>query len=707
MGKKPKRYQLKDFKKEAEELSQEDYQELAEALHYHGRLYYTSDEPVISDEEYDAMMRLLIATEELHPEWKLPDTPSGKVGGEIKKEFPEAVHDPPMLSLDNITEVSELEEFEKRILRALGDEAPAGDLFAGASELIYHGELKYDGLAVELVYEKGILTVGSTRGNGRVGEEITHNIKTVKNVPLRLSEGAPEYISIRGEVVMPLAAFESLNEKLRSQEKKEFANPRNAAAGTMRQQDSSIAASRELFFFPYAVGRVVESKTSGEKNRLPEKQSLLVAEYLPSLGFQVSEHRVRGAIGKISELYEEVEKLRSELPFDIDGLVVKLDDMTLWEGLGATSKFPRYATAFKFAGKSGITELLEITYQLGRTGIVTPVAQLAPINVGGVMIRRASLHNIDELQRLDIHIHDKVEVMRAGDVIPKVVGVVEKAPKATRRGPEFPEKCPSCSQKLVAEDVYIRCVNLECPDKQVAALRYFVSRDSLDIEGVGAEWVEKLYRLGIIRDAADLFRLKAEDLNDIEGMGDISRANMLASIDQRRKVEFELFLRALGISNVGGRAAELLAQNFPSIEELKKAEPEAMVQIHEIGPTIAESVTAYFSDPKNLAFLEKLFASGFELIYPEKISGAGEFTGKSFVFTGTLEKLGRSEAQKLVKKLGAKASSSVSKKTDYLIYGESAGSKLDKAKELGVETLTEKEFFEMLEQKGIDPEEIL
>ena len=686
-----KKLHLIDFPQAWQDYTRQDYALLVEALQFHGHQYYTLDDPQISDLEYDKMYRLLIDIEKHHNDWKLPDSPSLKVGGEVRKIFESVIHDPPMMSLDNITEEPQLMEFNERVLKSLKT------AIKNDEKILYHGEPKFDGLAIDLIYKQGILFSGSTRGDGETGEDITHNIRTVNNIPLKLMTNEPPgFISIRGECVMKFAAFEALNRELEEQGKKLFANPRNAAAGSLRQQDSKITASRDLYFFPYSVGKVEESSNSLQKNPCPESQSDLYKFYFPALGFKVSPEIKSGTIIDMASHFQYIRERRSLLEFDIDGIVIKVDDTSLWPSLGMTSKYPRYAIAYKFPARAAITRLVDVSFQTGRTGIVTPVAHLEPVNVGGVMIRRASLHNMREIERLNIRIGDTVEVIRAGDVIPKVESLV-KSDGENSRNISAPENCPECHEKLVAEDIFLRCINRYCRGRKVAALKYFASKDGLDIDGLGAEWIEKLYDLKKISDIGDIFHLDEESLSGIDGMGEILRRNMLESIAAKNKVSFEIFLKSLGIPNVGAHISEILASEYQTMDELVSANEEELNGIHEIGPVIAASVCEYFHDDENRRSIEKLMQSGFSITVPDiKSEKDLPLRGEIFVFTGTLQSMKRDEAQKLVKKLGARTASAISASTTYLVYGENAGSKLKKADNTGTKKIPEQEFLELV-----------
>lgn len=660
-----------------------DYAQLIDELYYHNRRYYLEDEPEISDAEYDDLMRLLKEVEALHPDWLRPDSPSLKVGGEVRADFAEVKHDPPMMSLDNAMNVAELRAFHDRLVKA------------GLAEPIYHIEPKFDGLAIDLVYENGVLTVGSTRGDGETGEDITHNVRTVANIPLRLAlDKPPKRLSIRGEVIIKLADFHKLNEQQAKDGKKLFANPRNTAAGALRQQDSNEARNKKLSFFPYTLAHSPEvQKYFGKDMRT---QEAIWNKVFPALGFKISAYHRTADIEGIIAYYEEMTAKRADVEYDLDGLVVKLNDTTEWENFGATTKAPRWAIALKFPARSGITKLERVVYQVGRTGVITPVAELTPINLGGVMVSRASLHNADEIERLDLHEGDYVEVVRSGDVIPKVVGAKpeQRVKKAKRIA--FIKKCPSCGKALEREDVFFRCVNAACPEMNEAYLQFFVSKNGLDIESLGSEWVAKLYQNKVIADYADLFAVTKEDLLQFEGMGEILATKILQSIDTRRQVPFTKLLTAVGIPNVGEHVASILAEHFEGPDALAQASLEELTQIHEIGPGTAASVQAWFADKVNTSRLKKLQKNGVEILRAKRQRVSDVFAGKTFVFTGALSQFTRESAEEAVKARGGRAASSVSKKTDFVVVGADAGSKAQKAKELGVTILSEDEFAQML-----------
>lgn len=679
---KPKCIYPKEFPIQAKDFDKKKYLLLIDALNYHGYLYYTQDQPLIDDSQYDALYKLLKQIEEWQPSWVSQYSPSLKTGGEIKKKFEEVEHLPPMLSLDNIENFAELQDFQARLAKLLKDEK---------QEFVFHAEPKFDGIAVELIYENGKFLRGSTRGNGVIGEDISHNLKTVNNIPLYLKKPFPSFVSVRGECVMPILSFKNLNIQLEQEGKKIFANPRNAAAGTLRQQDSSIAAQRNLFFFPYVLGEV-----SNEIN-LPVWQSDIWEQFFPSIGFAVSHLQTTGNLPEVEKFYLDVFAKRYALAYDLDGIVVKCNDTRLWQKLGNTSKFPRYAVAYKFPAQEAVTRLTDVSFQVGRTGIVTPVAHLDAVNIGGVMVQRATLHNADEMERLGLLLPCLVEVKRAGDVIPKVVRRIKNSKeKETSKPVQFPKQCPSCQSDLVQEDVFIRCINEECPDKKMALLKYQVSRAVLDIDGLGDEWIETFFHLGLVKNLSDLFFLTVKDLSDIEGMGDILPNKILQSIASRKKISLATFILALGIMGIGPKAAKTVASEFGNIANIQNASQEEFEALPDIGPISAKALYSYFRNPIYNKEIERLLSQIQEWEAEETVQANERFANKTFVFTGKLLQMERSHAETLVESLGAKASSSVSKKTSYVVCGEKAGSKEKKAKELGLTILSEQQFLDML-----------
>lgn len=689
---------FKDFP-QADNFSQKLYQSLIATLRYHGYLYYTQDDPLVSDQEYDLLYKLLLQVEKQNPSWRSPNSPSLKTGGEIRKEFPPAPHNPPMLSLDNADNFLELQEFETRLKKLLQNSPWQKE------KCLYHAEPKFDGIAVELIYQNGNFVNGSTRGNGEVGEDITHNLRTVKNIPLQLTAPFPQQVSIRGECVMPLPAFTKLNENLKKQDGKPFANPRNAAAGSLRQQNSAITAERNLYFFPYALGGINGSDAARFEYA---RQSLLWNDFFTTLGFAVSPLEATGSLQEIEKFYQETFAKRHLLRYDLDGVVVKYDNLAAWQTLGETAKSPRYAIAYKFPAQVGITRLTQVSFQVGRTGVITPVAHLDPISIGGVVVQRASLHNIAELERLQIVLPCLVKVKRAGDVIPKVMERVQETDinthKIKEENPEekqeviFPQNCPSCGKPLQQEEVFIRCVNPECSAKRLALLKYQVSRAALDMESLGEEWIEKLFSLKIIQTLSDIYALQEKDLLGLEGMGEILRTKILASIAARKKISFSTFLLSLGIRGIGPKSAKTVAQEFDDYLALQKTDLQTLQSLPDIGPVLAESLLSYFQDKKSLEEIAKTLANGVVIVKEKKADRHTEniFAQKIFVFTGTLQNLQRAQAQNLVETLGGKASGSVSSKTNYVVCGEKAGSKERKALQLGVAVLSEDDFLAML-----------
>ena len=681
---------MSNFSEQIKNIVNKDYLNLVKTLQRHEHLYYVQDSPEISDYEYDEMLKLLINIEKEHPDWQVNDSPSLKVGGEIKEEFSKVPHEPSMMSLDNATNWGELLAFDQRIKKQLQTK----------EEQIYHAEPKFDGLGIELIYEEGRLQIGSTRGNGKMGEDITHNIRTIRNVPLRLMlMHPPSYISIRGECILPNSEFTKINQAMKNNNQKLYANPRNVASGTLRQKDSRVTAKRGIKFFPYSIGNITESQQSLSLNPSPLRQKELYTDYLPKLGFAISKMTQHGVLSSISTLYEQLSKERSQLDFDIDGLVIKLDDFSQWDRLGVTSKAPRYAIALKFSSHSAFTKINKIAFQVGRTGVITPIAQLNPINIGGVIVKKANLHNASEIKKLAIQINDLVEVERAGDVIPKVTKREKKA--LNRRAIRFPRKCPSCQGKIIKEKVYHKCVNSSCDEKNIATLKYIVSKNNFDIEGLGQEWIAKLYHNNLIRDIADIFTLKISDIEALEGMGNILPKKIISAIHSKRIVKYPVFIRSLGISNVGSQSAEVIAKEFSPIENLIKASKEEIQNIHTIGETVADSIVTYFSNDDKQKMLTRLFSTGFTIDYVSDVHSnmiANFFYNKSFVFTGHLNQMTRSQAQEKVLKMGGKIISSVSKQTDYLVSGEKSGSKRKKAEKLGIFILTEEDFHKELEK---------
>jgi len=656
--------------------------ELAKQLHHHSHCYYVLDRPEVSDAEYDALFRELLELEKAHPELVSSDSPSQRVGAPPLDKFESVRHNLPMLSLGNALNADEMREFDARTRRFLGSDA----------QIEYACELKLDGLAVELVYRDGVLEVGSTRGDGVSGENISENLRTIPSIPLRLVGEAPELVEVRGEVYIDLDDFQRLNRQREEEGLAVFANPRNAAAGSLRQLDSRETARRPLKIFCYGSGEI-----SGDE--APSQQALL--EQLAGWGLRVNlaETRVVKGIEPVIDWYLELIERREQLPYEIDGVVVKVNSRDLQRELGEKTRTPRWAIAFKFPPRQAITTVDDVLLQVGRTGAITPVAALAPVEVSGVMVSRASLHNWDEIERLDLRIGDTVVVERAGDVIPDVVKVLTEKRDGSEREVPLPATCPECDAPVarLEGEVVPRCQGLACPAQLKESLKHFASRNAMDIDGMGDRYIDQMLRLGLVSSVADLYTLTRNDLFRFERMGEKLADKLLAAIDASKQRPLHRFLFGLGIRNVGAHLAKLLAQQFGSLEQLSRASADDLLAIHEVGPQVAESVTAFFASDKNRSILAALAAAGVRPQEAEKIAG-GPWSGKTFVFTGSLEQFGRKEAKELVERHGGRASGSVSKKTDYVIAGSEAGSKLEKARELGVPVLSEDEFRTMLEE---------
>ena len=658
-------------------------------LEHHNRCYYELDAPEISDVEYDALFRELQQIEAERPDLLTPDSPTLRVGGKPLARFSQVRHRMPMLSLENALQEDEIRSFEQRIrsLLALPD----------AVVLQYQCEPKMDGLAVELVYQDGLLVQASTRGDGEVGEEVTANIRTIRNVPLRLiGDNLPALLEVRGEVYLPLAAFQQLNQQREEEGEAPFANPRNAAAGSIRQLDPAVVARRPLAMVCYGVG-VLEAGARG-KGQMVKSQTELI-EQLAAWGLPVSDQaRQVTSIEHAVACFQDLQQRRDSLPYEIDGMVIKVDDLRLQQELGEKSRSPRWAIACKFPPRQATTRINEIILSVGRTGVITPVANLEPVELSGVTVSRATLHNWDEIRRKDIRVGDHVIVERAGDVIPAVVKVLlDQRSGAEQELPE-PGLCPVCGSKAAREagEVAVRCQGgLACPPQLAESIIHFASRDAMDIDGLGSKYIEQLISLGLVKDSADLYRLTRDDLMQFERMGDKLAENLLAAIAASKQQELSRFIFALGIRHVGERTARTLAERFGSIDNLQAATLEELTSIRDVGPTVAVSIRSFFDAPANQAVLQRLKAAGVAPTVEEKRVG-GRLAGLTFVFTGTLANLGRDEAKKLVESEGANVTGSVSKKTDYVVAGSEAGSKLEKARALGISVLSEDELLEML-----------
>jgi DNA ligase (NAD+) len=642
--------------------------------------YYALAQPTLSDAEYDRLFRELLELEAAHPEWVGADSPTQRVGGAPVAGFAPVAHAIPMLSLANSASVAEVEAFDARLRKLLEAEGP----------LAYTAEPKYDGVAVELRYEGGRLAVGSTRGDGQTGEDVTHTLRGVRSIPLRLRDGAPELLEVRGEVFMPLAEFARVNRELLARGEEPFANPRNCTAGTLRQLDPRDAAERRLEMFAYGVGLGAES--------LDATRFAAQRERLRELGLRIdTRFRECRGIAEAVAFHAVLEAERDRLPYEIDGTVIKLDDLTLRELAGELARSPRWATAFKFPPRQETTRVREIRAYVGRTGALTPVAVLEPVRIGGVTVAHASLHNQDEIDRLDVREGDTVFVERAGDVIPKIVKVVQERRPAGARAWRLPAHCPVCGSGVLRGEgeAATRCPNLECPAQVKERLRHFASRGALDVEGLGEKLVDQLVERGLARRPPDLFRLERDTLAGLERMAERSAQNVLDALERAREVPAGRFLYALGIRHVGERVAELLAQAFPDLGDLAKASAEELEAVDEIGPIIARAVREYLDDPANRAEFDALRALLRIRAPAPRPAGPGPLAGKTFVITGRLS-APRDELERRILAAGGRVRPSVSSRTDYLVCGEKPGTKRDKAEELGIPILDEAGLEELL-----------
>ncbi len=661
--------------------------ELRKRIHYHNYRYYVLDSPEISDAEYDRLFRQLQALEQAHPELVTPDSPTQRVGAKPLEGFGEFRHSVPMTSMDNAFDDAELHEWDRRVRQGLGVK----------DDVIYTAEPKFDGVSVSLRYESGVLRRAGTRGDGTVGEDVTAGIRTIKTVPLRLQgKGWPRVLEVRGEVVIRKRDFERLNSERLQQGEVVFANPRNAAAGSLRQLDPRVTASRPLSFFPWGLGEF--SGAIGARYSH-------VAKRFKQWGFRVSEllrvvHGVEGCL----TYYRDILERRASLPFEIDGVVYKVDDLAARERLGYTARAPRWAVAHKLPAHEETTVVEDIFASVGRTGVVTPVAVLRPVQVSGVTVSRATLHNEDELHRKDVRVGDTVLVRRAGDVIPEVVSVVlSKRPKRTRRF-KMPKACPVCGSEVVRMkgEAAARCTGgLFCPAQRREALRHFASRRAMDIEGLGDKLVQQLDDQGLVHDLADLYRLKPADLAKLERMGEKSAENLIAQLDKSKRTTLARFLYALGIREVGDATARALARHFGSLKKIMHASVDHLQQVPDVGPVVAEHIRAFFREKHNRDVIKKLEQAG---VRPAEVQVGTRkqlpLRDKTFVLTGTLSSMTREEATTQLHSLGAKVVGSVSKKTNYVVVGVDPGSKAIKATELGIPKLDEEQFLELIKRRA-------
>lgn len=660
-------------------------EELRAELRHHEHLYYVLDAPEITDAQYDALMQELRALEDAHPELVTPDSPTQRVGGRPKEGFAKVPHSRPMLSLDNAYSEGELREWDQRVRATLG-----------AGPVHYICELKLDGMSLALTYEQARLARGVTRGDGAIGEDVTTNVRTVRSVPLGIAPeklqaaGLPEDFEVRGEVMMPLAAFRKLNEEREEQGLSPAANPRNAAAGTIRTLDPDIVAQRRLDFYAYFALK------DGE-NFFPRQSVALHA--LATAGFRVEQHhKVVSGMDAAIEWTMQAESLREALPYEIDGVVIKVDEVSQQQRLGFTGRAPRWAIAYKFAARAAVTQVEDIVVQVGRTGKLTPVAVLTPVAIGGTTVGRATLHNAEEIARLGLEIGDHVLVERGGDVIPKVVEVVREKRPAHTRPFQFPTHCPECGSAVVRTEGEVdhRCVNANCPARLREALLHFAARGVMNIEGLGEALVTQLTGRGLVRSIADIYELDEATLLTLERVGQKSARSLLEEVKRSRQAPLDRVLLGLGIRFVGARTAELLAEHFGTMDALMAADREALERVPDVGPQVSAAVRAFFAEPANRQLVERLRRAGlnFTAAIKEK---SEKLAGKSFVLTGTLPHMTREEAKERIERAGGRVIGSVSKKTSYVVAGDDAGSKLDKARALGVPVLDEAGLLQLME----------
>jgi DNA ligase (NAD+) len=676
---------------EGKEAVNKYIEDLRKKIHYHNYRYYVLNEPEISDAEYDRLFKELEELESKYPELVTPDSPTQRVGANPLEEFGAYEHSIPLLSLNSVSAQSEVRDFDERVRKFLG---------GVEEEIEYVVEPKIDGLAMELVYENGVLSVGSTRGDGKTGEEITQNLRTIKTIPLRIFSDADApplpLLEVRGEVFMPVSKFKELNEELGGKGEKMFANPRNAAAGSVRQLDPKVTAYRPLDFFAYGVG-IAEGKEFSTQWG--------VLDYLRRIGFKISPVIRRfKEFEDVIKYHEEVKAKRDELDYEIDGIVVKVNSIEQQDRLGTISRSPRWALAYKFPAREEFTRVKDIVVQVGRTGALTPVAVLEPVPIGGATIRRATLHNEDELRRKDVRIGDTVVVERAGDVIPEVVSVIKSKRTGTEKEFRMPDRCPVCGAEVMKEGPIVRCIGVSCVAQLKERIKHFASLRALNIEGLGEKVIEQLVDRKMVSDATDLFFLTKSDLLKLERMGDKLAQNILDALEKSKHTTFFRLIHALGIRHVGEHTASLLADKFRDLESLRNAGYDDLISIPEIGPEVAKSILLFFEQGSTKELLDKLERAG--VSYEKKEVGVAEeavrkvLEGKTFVFTGRIA-MPREEAKGIVERLGGKAASSVSKRTDYVVAGEEAGSKLDTAVRLGVKIIDEAVFLRLIKKRKL------
>ena len=665
------------------EQIQQRVAELRREIEEHGYRYYILDDPSISDAEYDLKFRELLQIETSYPDMVTPDSPTQRVGIEPGNKFQKVEHLVPMLSLANAFSAQELEDFHRRISRMLEEE-----------KIDFVTELKIDGAAVSLTYREGLLVGGATRGDGRVGESITDNLRTIKTIPLRLKGDTriPELVEVRGEAYLPLAAFESLNQGREAGGEKTFANPRNAAAGALRQIDPTVTAGRPLAFFPYNVGYLAGDEIATQVEAL---------ELLKQWGFSVNPHyRLHDSMEEVIDTCQEYESRRSEMDYEIDGVVVKVNRLQYQRRLGNVARDPRWAISYKFAGEVALTKLREIRINVGRTGALNPYAVLDPVRVGGVTVRQATLHNEDDIRKKDIREGDTVQVKRAGDVIPQVVAPVVSQRTGAEREFSYPGHCPQCGSNIqrIEGEVMAYCPNTQCPAQRLEKMKHFVGRGAMDIRGLGQQTVEKMIELSLIEDAADFYGLTRQQVSSLPGFKEKSIGNLLDSLESSLDQPFSRVLFALGIRHVGESVAELLVRRFRGIDELYEADVEEIASINGVGPEIAGSVRAYLDEPSNWSFLQRLRKAGLKFQADRAAETTTPLKDKTFVITGTLRDMSRPEAKDLLQALGGKVTASLSSRTDFLVVGADPGSKLGKARDLGIEVIDEAGLHSLIEK---------
>ncbi|MDE1890359.1 MAG: NAD-dependent DNA ligase LigA [Planctomycetota bacterium] len=663
----------------------EKIEQLRNTIRYHDRKYYVENNPEITDYEYDQLLKELQQLEKAQPELITPDSPTQRVGERPLTQFPSIEHKIPMLSIDNTYSNEELKEFDRRIKRMAGIDTH--------QDIEYVVELKIDGVAITLWYENGLFARGATRGDGFRGDDVTANLRTIHQIPLKLEptvrkQKIPPLLEIRGEIYLPNKEFQRLNEEREEAGEPQFANPRNAAAGSLKLLDPRITAKRNLRIFTYAIGYYEEIEL---------KTHMQCLELLRDFSFPVNPHtRLCKNIDAVIRYCSEWDKRRSELDYMVDGMVIKANSLDLHNQLGSTSKAPRWVISFKFQPEQAVTKIEEIVIQVGKTGALTPVANLTPVLLAGTTVSRATLHNFDEIRRKDIRVGDHVLLQKAGEIIPQVVSVLKEKRNGTEKPFAEPTGCPECKEKVSRsdEEVYLRCHNPLCQAQTKRHIQYFASRDAMDIEGLGPALIEQLVDKGFLKDYADVYYLKYDDLVTLERMGEKSSSNLISAIEESKHRDLDRLICALGINNVGSHTAEVLSEYFNTLDKLANAIQEELEGIYEIGPVIAKSIVGFFQNKRTREIIEKLKARGVntqKLVSPKTVKNT-KVSGKSFVITGTLQKYSRNEAETLIKSLGGRIVSSVSKKTDYLVAGEDPGSKLDKAGKLNVHVLDEEAF---------------